>query len=183
MSQEKLTKQQLMKRWGESAKQIERFVKEGIPCSGEGHKRRFHWPACQKWRDDRTRRLAREAAQREREQQKPKNLDDARSRKEVALANKAELEVEQMRGELIPRAVHEQRVEMVCKTLAAKVKGLGRYIPDVQRATSDVDAQLVLEKIENDLLHSLHSGADDIEAEADAIADAEPTEQEHAEVA
>lgn len=162
MSQKRVTKAQLVDLFGESAKQIERYVAEGMPCTGTGRARKFPWPEVRNWRDERVRRLEREKVDRT----KPASLDDARARKEAALAEKAEIEVAQLRGDVIPLELHEQRVEALCVRLAGPVKGLSRFVADVQRATTAVEAAAVLDRISDRLLRALQGEADAIDAEA-----------------
>lgn len=165
MSQRQLTKAQLLDAFCESHKQIERYVAEGMPCTGTGRSRRFPWPEVRNWRDERIRKQEREKAQRE----QPTNIEDARLRKEVALAEKAEIEVSQLRAEMIPAGMYEQRIEALAVRLAAPVKTLDRYIADVQRATTAVEAKAVLDRISDDLLRALAGVADDLD---------EPNEQD-----
>jgi len=163
MSQLKLKKAALADRLGVSPKQIERYVAAGMPCTGTGGRRTFPWPECRNWRDELLRKQEREAAEK---RLKPKALDDlalAEERKAIAESRLMVLKVEELEGSLIPLDMHEQRVQLVCETLAATIKGLGRYAGDVQRATSDVDAELVLEKIADDLLRACTGTAEEID--------------------
>jgi hypothetical protein len=91
------------------------------------------------------------------------SFPEARRRKELALAQQREMEVAQLRGRLIPLDVYEQRLTVICERLAARVKGMGRYLGDVQRAMSDVEAAALLERISDDLLRALMSTADELE--------------------
>ena len=88
---------------------------------------------------------------------------EAKRRKELALAQLRELEVAEKEGEMLPLSQHEQRLQSICERLAARVKGLGRYMGDVQRATTDIEAAELLERISDDLLRSLMDLADEIE--------------------
>ena len=90
-------------------------------------------------------------------------LDQVKTRKELAQAIRAELEVAEARGELLPIAMHEDRVAQLCERLAARCKTLGRYRGEVQRAMTDLEAAQLLERIIDELLRSLMSVADEIE--------------------
>ena len=159
MSQSQLTKAALLDRFGESPKQLEHYVAEGMPCVGTGRARRFPWPEVRRWRDDRMKRKEREAVQR----LQPTNIDEAKRRKELALAEKAEMEVAQLRGEVIPLDVHEQRVEALAGHLAARCRGLDRYMSGVQRATTAVESKALLDRISDDLLRAMQGVADDLD--------------------
>lgn len=169
MAQKQVSKASLVGLFGESARQIEKYVQEGMPCTGSGRDRRFPWPEVRNWRDDRVRRLEREKVERG----QPTDIDEAKRRKEVALAEKAELEVAQLRGDLIPLDLHEQRVEALAVMLAAQVKGLDRYIADVQRATSAAEAKAALDRISDALLLACQGVADDLMPPDDVSEDAD----------
>ena len=169
MSREQITKVELMKRFGETPKQIERYVAEGMPCEGRSRAMRYPWPEVRRWRDERRDRMARDAVLRT----QPTDIDEAKRRKELALAEKAELEVQQLRGESISLEVHEQRVESLLSPLAARCRGLDRYIADVQRATTAVESKAVLDRVSDALLLTLSGVADELE-----VADDEPSESE-----
>jgi hypothetical protein len=90
-------------------------------------------------------------------------LDHTKARKELAQAMKAELEIAELRGELLPIAMHEERVAQLCERLAARCKTIGRYRGEVQRAMTDLEAAQLLEKIQDELLRALMDVADEIE--------------------
>lgn len=155
--------------FGESGKQIERYVAEGMPCTGTAHKRRFPWPEVRNWRDERLRRMERDKSARE----KPTDINEAKRRKEAAFAEKAELEVAEMRGELIPLDVHESRVDALTLRLSGACKGLDRYIADVQRVTTAAESKVLLDRISDGLLLALQGLADEVIAEAHAEGEAD----------
>lgn len=167
MSQLKLKKAAIAERLGVSPKQIERYVADGMPCKGTGAKRTFPWPECRNWRDDLLKKQGREAAERSMKPSDDGELKLAAARQTIAESRLVVLKVEQLEGALIPLDLHEQRVQLVCETLAATIKGLGRYAGEVQRAVSDVEAELLLEKISDDLLRACSAKAESIEDEAD----------------
>jgi phage terminase Nu1 subunit (DNA packaging protein) len=165
MSVERLTKAELAERFGESLKQIQRYVSEGMPHGSGGTP--YNWHVCRAWRDKRIRRLEKERLDREKP---PIDFDMARGRKMEAEAREAELRVEQMLGTVVPLAVIDQIVGKVC----------GRMLPILQNVPSNYglqlekvgvkpeDAERVLESIATDLTRALQSTADDHEAEASA---------------
>lgn len=165
MSQSKLKKAVIAERLGVSPKQIERYVADGMPCTGTGAKRTFPWPECRNWRDALLRKQEREAAEKRLKPADDDEVKQAGDRQAIAESRLIVLKVEELEGQLIPIDLHEKRVQLVCDTLAATIKGLGRFAGDVQRAMTDVDAELVLEKISDDLLRACMATADEIDAE------------------
>lgn len=132
-----------------------------FPSRVKGTRRTFPLAACVQWY---VRFKMDEAAKRA----NPKGeqlsaLDHTKARKELAFAMKAELEIAELRGELLPIAMHEDRVSQLCERLAARCKTLGRYRGDVQRAMTDLEAATLLERIQDELLKSLMAVGDEIE--------------------
>jgi phage terminase Nu1 subunit (DNA packaging protein) len=173
MTPKALKKAAIAERLGRSAKQVERYVAEGMPCTGAGAKRTFPWPECRTWLDAHIRRQEEEAAEKRFKPAEDGELELAEKRQRIAESRMMVLKVEQLEGTLIPLDLHEQRVQLVCETLAATIKGLGRYAGEVQRAMTDVDAELLLEKIADELLRACTAKADEVdEDEPDAEASA-----------
>lgn len=156
----RLSPTELADRLGLSSRQITNLANQGVlekkVASGRPY---FEWP---KSRDD---YIAYKVSLAVSAQGKAADYEESKARKEAALAEKAEIEVAQLRGELIPLELHEQRVEALCVRLAGPVKGLSRYIADVQRAGSSVEASAVLDRISDGLLRALQGEADGIEAD------------------
>lgn len=98
MSQVVLTKPELMDRFGESHKQIERYVAEGMPCEGTGRDRRFPWPEVRNWRDERIRKQERVKV----EGDQPADIDKLRARKLELEAREIEVRLETTLGSLVP---------------------------------------------------------------------------------
>jgi len=163
VSQKQLKKAALAERLGRSAKQIERYIAEGMPCTGAGAKRTFPWPECRTWLDAHVRKQEEEAAQKRFKPPEDGELAQAAARQAIAESRLMVLKVEQLEGTLIPLELHEQRVQLVCETLAATIKGLGRYAGDVQRAATEVDAELVLDTISDELLRACMAKAGEID--------------------
>jgi 5-methylcytosine-specific restriction endonuclease McrA len=158
-----LLKAALAERLGRSTKQIERYVAEGMPHEGAGAKRTFPWPECRTWLDAHIRKQEEEAAEKRFKPADDSELELAEKRQRIAESRLMVLKVEQMEGSLIPLDLHEQRVQLVCETLAATIKGLGRYAGEVQRAMTDVDAELLLEKVADELLRACTAKADEVD--------------------
>lgn len=166
MSTKLITKSTLAERFGESPKQIQRYVSEGMPCTGTGKTLRFAWAECRGWRDERIRRLERERVERD----KPSDIEASRARKLEAEAREAEIRVERMLGTVVPLAVVQDVVGKVCD----------RLLPVLQNVPSNYGfrlealgitpaaAEIVLEAIATELTKALQSTASDHEAEASA---------------
>jgi hypothetical protein len=171
MSTERLTKLELADRFGESAKQIQRYIQEGMPTVGSGYGVRFNWQVCRAWRDNRIRRLEREKI----EKSKPLDIENAKARKLEAEAKEAQIRVDQMLGQVVPLSMIDE--------VAAKISD--RMLPILQNAPSNYSlrleqlgvaadkAQSVIESICTDLTKALQDTSDEHEAEADRDEDEE----------
>lgn len=168
MSQTKLTKAEVADRFGESSKQIERYVAEGIPCEGSGHHRLFLWPECRNWRDERLKRLERERIQRD----QPLDFEKARSRKMDAEAREAELRVERMLGTVVPLEEVERVIGALCDRLLPILQNLpSNYALRLEELGVEVkQAEMVLESIATELTVALRASADELTDDSDADA-------------
>lgn len=136
-------------------RRIQQLAKEGLPTLGRGRYPLVpcvHWYV-KYWQDRAESRVASGSGA---------DLERARAKKTIAEASLAELELEAAHGRMIPLDTHERRVEVIAARLASRIKGLGRYIADVQRATAAVEAAAVLDRIADDLLAHCSSVADEI---------------------
>lgn len=94
-----------------------RLVAEGIPRKGDGEKARFPWPAIHHWYLERERKKAREEA-------RPKTLDEARKRREVAEAQIAEIDLEERLNTLTTVESFRQAQTSAHMRVRAKILGL-----------------------------------------------------------
>jgi phage terminase Nu1 subunit (DNA packaging protein) len=160
----KVTAVELMKWYGVDRRTVTNWLNSTPPCPSQlrGRIRQFDTVDVARWKDS----IAgdRAVAKREKECQPSVNLDAARQRKVEAEAQLAELELAERRGEIIPLSVYEERITRLCEQLAARCKTLGRYMGDVQRALTDIDAAELLERIQDDLLRALMA-TDDLDDE------------------
>lgn len=147
------TRHELAALIGVDVRTIKNLVDDGMPKEARG---KYDLGVCVKWYIERCVELARAG-------KGLNDLDLARQRKTIAEARMAELELEQLEGNLIPLEMHEHRVEGIAGRLAAQCKGLDRFIADVQRATTIVDAKEVVDKVSDALLASLRAVADDLD--------------------
>jgi phage terminase Nu1 subunit (DNA packaging protein) len=165
MSQLELTKAQLVDRFGESAKQVERYVAEGMPCTGTGVVRRFPWPEVRNWRDSRVERMAWEAAEKK---WKPAGDDEvklARDQRTIAENKMIQIDLAEREGRVITTAHHEA----VCSELGERLRAVlinlpGNYSLDLERLGVPVEkAQEVLERIAADVTSKLRDAAEEME--------------------
>lgn len=152
------TKAQLAALLNKDIRSITNYQNEGLPVERKGARPAYHFAKCIAWFVERERENARAG-------KGLNELDQARMRKSHADARKAELEVDEMEARLVPLDVHEERVARLCEQLAARCKTLGRYMGDVQRAMTEVDAAALLERIQDELLRALMATSDDLDDE------------------
>jgi len=169
MSQKELTKAQLCDRFGESAKQIERYVAEGLPCAGTGRARRFPWPEAMRWRDERVKRLERDATEKRLTPATADAVQQANNRRRIAEARLIEIELAEREGLLVTTAHVEQVVSELGDRLRAALINLpANHLLDLERVGVDpARAQAVLEQIAEALTRTLRAAADDLEAVED----------------
>lgn len=165
MADQYLTRPALADFLGISEREITNLVKEhdAFPSRMTGRSRSFPRNRCRAWYLEFKQREAVARAK----PTKTLELDEARAKKTMIDTDLAELELEAARGRLIPREIHEQRVEELANRLASRVKNLSRYVGDVQGALSAVEAQVLLERIGDDLLRALVGAADELETESE----------------
>jgi phage terminase Nu1 subunit (DNA packaging protein) len=138
--------------------------KHDFPSRIRGRERRFPLARCFTW----YLKFKQEEAVSRIRPPAPTNVTDSRARKLTAEAEKAELELAERRSELLPLDVHEERVSKLCDRIAATCKGgLARFVGDVQRAQSSVDASTLLERIGDTILRDLVSMGGELEAEVE----------------
>ena len=143
----------------------------GLPSTVDKARRRVvDLAALLDWWAERAVRHARAAWEREVRPADPEDgMRAARQRKETALAQKLELEVAEIRGELLPLDMYETRLTRICQELAARVKTLGRFRGEVQRAMTEREAAQLLEEIIDYTLKALMSVADEIKDPEEAV--------------
>lgn len=154
-----ITQKELAERLDLTVRQVRNLGDHGLPRREDG---RYPWPDAQKWyiRFKQQEKVQRANVERPNDAERA-----ARTRKLTAEAIARELEIAERQGQLIHIDHHEQVLQDVCDRLAAKCKGLGKYILDVQRATTDIEAGQLLERIGRELLLSFQEEADELEAQ------------------
>ena len=149
-----VTKAELARVLKKDPRSITNYQNEGMPVERGGRRPMYALDECVAWYVDREREAARSG-------KGLNELDQMRTRKTLADARKAELEVEQLEGRLLPAELFEERVTLLCERLAARCKTLGRYRGEVQRAMTDAEADELLERVQDELLAALAGTADD----------------------
>jgi hypothetical protein len=91
------------------------------------------------------------------------DLDVARQRKINAEARRAELELAQLEGHVIPDDMHLERLRERLTSVAGNVKSIGRYHPQVKAAVTDEDADALLDRMGDEILAELHGLKDVID--------------------
>lgn len=157
---EKATRAELAWLFDTTERTITNYRQEGIPCNVRGTRVAYPLVRCVKWLLEKERKAA-----------AGDGGESVRQRRAAAELRKIELEVAQTEGTLIALEVHELRIEKLSERLAAAVKGLGRFAGDVQRATTDIEAAELLERMSDDLLRALMGVADDLDDLIDADED------------
>lgn len=140
--------------FGCDARSVGNYVKEGMPKDERG---KFDPARAIPWFLQRERERARSS-------KGLNDLDLARQRKTIAEAELAEMELAKARDELIPLALHEQRLRERLETVAGSVKAIHRYQPEVKAAVTDVAADALLDKMSDEMLAELHGLTDEIAA-------------------
>jgi phage terminase Nu1 subunit (DNA packaging protein) len=138
---------------GVDVRTIKNLVDEGMPKADRG---RYSLGACVPWYIQREREAARGS-------KGLNDLDLARQRKTVAEARRAELDVAEAEGQVIPTELHAERLRERLATVAGAVKAIGRYHADVKAVTTDVAADQLLERMADEILAELYALSDTID--------------------
>ena len=141
--------------------QISNLAKEdGCPREMVGRKQMFRWPEFNRWYWTRKIEEAREAA-------RPVNLDEARARREAALAQQEELKLAEMRGELMTVADYRRVVDDTNARIAARLKTLPQKLAPAVVGVRDVSEGLTrVQPLVDEVMAELYRGEDVPEDEA-----------------
>ena len=157
MATEKLTRKEACKRLGGMPERtFARLVSEGLPRKGDGTAARFPWPEIWHWYVDRERRAAAEAAKRP----LPADLAEAELRIAQAKANRAELELAEMRGELMTVPQFESQLGDAFERVASKLKNLPRTVALRVTATSIAERETQVRPLVDEVLGELAKAED-----------------------
>lgn len=173
MTQRVLTKAQVIDRFGESPKQIELYVKAGMPCEGTGRDRRYPWPEIRNWRDERLRKIEREATER---RLKPATADDAaeaKRRQQIDEARMTAIDLAEREAKLVTIEHLDAVVGDIGDRMRAVLINLpSNYLLPLERVgVSPEKGQAVLESIAEDLTKALRGVADEVEGDDDSDSD------------
>jgi phage terminase Nu1 subunit (DNA packaging protein) len=148
-----VSRQALANLFGVDVRTIANLVSEGMPKLARGL---FSLSACLPWYIDREREAARAG-------KGLNDLDLARQRMTNANARKAERELAQAEGLLIPADLHERRLRERLDSVAGALKANSRYHAQVKAATTDEAADALLEKMADEQLAELYALNDKID--------------------
>lgn len=148
-----VTRDALAQLFGVDVRTLANLVEEGMPKAARG---RYDLAKCVPWYLNREREKARG-------NKGLNDLDLARQRKTVAEARKAEIELAQLEGEVIPAELHAQRLRERLETVAGAVKAIHRYQPDIKSAVTDEQADALCDRMSDELLAELFALSDSID--------------------
>lgn len=138
---------------GVDVRSLKNFVAEGMPKS---ERAKYPLLGCVQWYVNREREAARGA-------KGLNDLDLARQRKTTAEARIAELTLAEKEGQSIPIDVHSDRLRERLESVAGEVKALGKYNADVVAANSPEAADVLLDRMSDEILRELAGLSDTIE--------------------
>jgi hypothetical protein len=160
---ESIKQKVLAERLGITGRHVRNLVLEGLPKDGEGPTATHPWPEARIWYDNYLR------AQ-ERKKLPEDDSADLRKRRLVAEVRKAELELAEAEGQLIPFNMHEQRIGAICDRIRRVLMTVpSKYLSRIQVTRSELEAQAVGEQIRDDTLLALQGTAGEIEDEPPEI--------------
>lgn len=139
--------------FGCDVRTITNYVSAGMPKSARG---KFPLASCVQWHVGAEREAARAG-------KGLNDLDLARQRKTIAEARVAELDLAEREQLSIPIEMHRKRLRERLESVAGQVKAIGRYQPDVKAATTDAQADALLDRMADEILAELHGLTDKIE--------------------
>lgn len=108
--------------FGVTTRTIRDWEAGGFPSEGTGRRRKYRIDDCIEWRVDEERRRVLAELEPQMDASRGPSLDEAKRRKEIALAEIRETELAQLRGDLLPIDEHEYTL----KRIASVVLGLPR---------------------------------------------------------
>jgi phage terminase Nu1 subunit (DNA packaging protein) len=91
------------------------------------------------------------------------DLDLARQRKTIADARLAELTLAKEESRVIPIELHQQRLRERLETVAGNVKAIGRYQPHIKAAVTDEAADVLCDRMSDEILAELYDLKDTID--------------------
>lgn len=162
MATKKLTREEAREALGSMPERsFARLVSEGLPRGGKGQSVWFPYPEIWHWYVDRERQSAKAEVK-----QKDMGLHESEKMEAQAKAEMARMKAEQMRGELIPAALHQQRLNAFVGGFVAVVNGrLGQFDSDIVAAKTPAEARKVVEAMKVQLLKGGQEYADTLEGE------------------
>lgn len=150
-----MKKKELADILGVTPRQVDNLVVDGLPRTKAGREWRYG-PEAVAWYF----RRKLEAV----EAQRPPSLDEARARKENALAEIAEYQLAETRGRMVDQATRLRELARILDRVRAVLLNVpGRDAPDLIGLRSYGEARAALERVIDRVLQALTQAADEIE--------------------
>lgn len=165
MKARKLNQKDLCDLLGKSRQTVAELCRlPGVPREKKGNSWVYLWPDFNDWwRETKVDQAAERAA--------PADFEEAKARKMEADADMAELELRQLRGELITLADYQKALTGSLDRVRARLLGLdSRLAPLVVGVDSVLKAKAVIRPIVNEILTELSEDEEPVLAEVEAAA-------------
>lgn len=152
MARKQLARDEVMDRLGVSVRTLFRLIDEGLPVTGKGESATFPWPECRRWYD---KRLQSQVTAR------PANLEEAKARRESALAQQEELKLAEMRGELMTATEYRRVVDDTNSRIAARLKALPQKLAPAVVGVKDTSEGLAcVQPLVDEVMEELFAAED-----------------------
>lgn len=164
MKHELLTRAELAERFGKDERTITNWVQAGMPQRMKSGRPVYSWPECLEWREKQIREDARAIRHAANDEERAKQLADAKLRTAIAEADQAEIDLAKARGEVVPVLFMRDEFSRVVFALRGKLLAS----PDAwsARLNLTLEQRLGLRDCVNELLPVLGELADDDQPDA-----------------
>lgn len=148
---------------GLTSRSVTRYAQEGMPTRLVNGERRVSRPDAHRW-------LLETAEARGRAKASSGSLEDAELRLQTAKAKKAELELGELEGKLVPVAAYQKEFGWICAQLRGAILAMPRYAPRFVQLETPAQAQAVLREVAADVLGELQKATDGEDEDDEASA-------------
>jgi hypothetical protein len=164
---ESIKQKVLAERLGITGRHVRNLVLEGMPKDGEGNNATHPWPESREWYNAYLR-------EQERKKQPEDDTADLRKRRLVAEVKRAELDLAEAEGRLIPFDQHEIRIGAICDRIRRVLMTVpSKYLSRIQVTRTELEAQAVGEQIRDETLLALQGTAGEIEDDTPVVDESE----------
>lgn len=162
MRHELLTREELADRFGVDVRSITNWTQAGMPQRKKSGRPVYSWPECRDWREQQIREDARATRHADGNPDRKEQAAEARLRMTLAEAERAELELAKLRGELVPVDYMRSEFDRIATALRGRLLSMPQaWSARLVACRSPVDAQLALQDAVNELMPMLRELADD----------------------